>query len=247
MITDHRFELARPWWHAAAGTGSSGSLFLKDIVVSSKPGAHVGAAAVRQAMASVDPGMPILSVRTVKEKVELQFAQQRLIARLTSFFGVLSLVLASVNLYGVIAHDAGRRIGEVGIRIALGATRGDVVRLVLTGAIWLIGAGLSIGLPLMFLTGRLLQEQLYGINPYDPPSRLQRSQHWRSRDCWPRSCRRCASAGRHRWNYCEPNNQSARSGGRSWPTGLDAGSTRRFERRTRGVRFAISSPHGTFR
>jgi len=147
---------------------SAGSLFLHDIVISTKPGANLSAAEVRQAMASVDPGMPIISIQTLREKVDLQFTQQRLTARLTSFFGVLSLILASVGLYGVIAYNAGRRTGEVGVRIALGATRGDVVRLVLKGAIGLIVAGLSIGLPLTFAAGRLLENQLYGIKPYHP-------------------------------------------------------------------------------
>jgi predicted permease len=149
-------------------TKSLGSLFLRDIVILTKPGANLSVADVRQAMASVDPGMPIVSIQTLKEKVGLHFTQQRVIARLTSFFGVLSLILASIGLYGVIAYNAGRRVNEVGVRIALGATRGDVVRLVLKGAFGLILAGLSIGLPLTFAAGRLLENQLYGINPYNP-------------------------------------------------------------------------------
>ena len=149
-------------------TKSLGSLFLHDIVILTRPGASLSMAEVRQAMASVDPGMPIISIQTLKEKVGLQFTQQRLIARLTSFFGVLSLILASIGLYGVIAYNAGRRVSEVGVRIALGATRGDVVRLVLKGAFGLILAGLSIGLPLTFAAGRLLGNQLYGMNPYNP-------------------------------------------------------------------------------
>lgn len=149
-------------------TKSAGSLFLHDIVISTRPGAHLSAAEVRQAMASVDPGVPIISIQTLKEKVDLQFTQQRLTARLTSFFGMLALILASVGLYGVVAYSASRLIGEVGVRIALGATRGDVVRLVLKSAIGLIVAGLSIGLPLTFAAGRLLGNQLYGINPYNP-------------------------------------------------------------------------------
>ncbi len=72
-------------------TKSAGSLFLHDIVILTKPGASLSVAAVRQAMASADPGMPIVSIQTLREKVDLQFTQQRLIARLTSFFGVLSL------------------------------------------------------------------------------------------------------------------------------------------------------------
>jgi ABC-type antimicrobial peptide transport system permease subunit len=120
-------------------------------------------------MASVDPGLPIIAIQTVREKVDLKFTQQRLIARLTSFFGVLSLILVSIGLYGVIAHSVGQRVNEVGVRMALGATRSDVVRLVLSGAFGLIAAGLSIGLPLTLATERLLGNQLYGMNPYSPP------------------------------------------------------------------------------
>jgi len=104
----------------------------------------------------------------LKEQVAGQFAQQRLIARLTSFFGVLSLVLASVGLYGVTAYNAGRRINEIGVRVALGADRGDIVRLVLRGAFGLILFGLFIGLPLAFAAGRVLGNQLYGMSPYNP-------------------------------------------------------------------------------
>jgi len=149
-------------------TKSAGSLYLHDIVISAKPGATLSAAGVRQAMALVDPGMPIISIQTLREKIDLQFTQQRLIARLTSLFGLLSLIIASIGLYGVIAYNAGRRLSEVGVRIALGATRGDVARLVLKDAMALIAAGLTIGLPLTFAAGRLLGNQLYGISPYSP-------------------------------------------------------------------------------
>lgn len=89
-------------------------------------------------------------------------------ARLTSFFGVLSLVLASIGLYGVTAYNARLRVGEIGVRMALGADRGDVVALVLRGALMLIVLGLIIGLPLTFAAGKLLGTQLYGMNPYNP-------------------------------------------------------------------------------
>jgi len=149
-------------------TKNLGSLFLHDIVILIRPGANVSIADVRHAMASVDRGMPIISIQTLREKVGLQFTQQRLIARLTSFFGVLSLILASIGLYGVIAYNAGRRLNEVGVRIALGATRGDVVRLLLKGALGLILVGVSMGLPVTFAVGRLLGNQLHGMNPYNP-------------------------------------------------------------------------------
>jgi len=145
-----------------------GSLFLRDIVILARPGANVPIAAVRQAMASVDPGMPVISIGTLREQVASQFTQQRLLARLTSFFGILSLVLASIGLYGVTAYNAGRRVNEIGVRMALGADRGHVVRLVLRGAFRLILVGLCIGLPMTFAVGRLLGNQLYGMNPYNP-------------------------------------------------------------------------------
>ncbi len=150
-------------------TKSAGSLFLHDIVILARPGARLSAAALREAMTSVDPGLPIIAIQTVREKVDLQFTHQRLIARLTSFFGALSLILASIGLYGVIAYNVGRRVNEVGVRMALGATRGDVVRLVIRGAFGLIAAGLSIGLPLTLAAERLQGSQLYGMNPYSPP------------------------------------------------------------------------------
>jgi ABC-type antimicrobial peptide transport system permease subunit len=119
-------------------------------------------------MASVDPDIPILSIRTLKEQVAGQFIQQRLIARLTSLFGILSLVLASIGLYGVTAYNAERRVGEVGVRIALGADRGHIVRLILRGAFALTLFGLLIGLPLTLAAGRFLGNQLYGMNPWNP-------------------------------------------------------------------------------
>ncbi len=83
-----------------------GSLFLRDIVIATRPGTSVPVASIRQAVAAVDPGIPITSIQTLRERVSSQFTQPRLIARLTSFFGALSLVLASIGLYGVISHNA---------------------------------------------------------------------------------------------------------------------------------------------
>jgi ABC-type antimicrobial peptide transport system permease subunit len=144
------------------------SHFLHDIVIVTGPGASLPIAQVRQAMTSVDPNLPIISIRTLTEQVSSQFTQQRLIARLTSFFGVLSLVLASIGLYGVTAYNVGRRVSEIGVRMALGADRRDVMVLVLRGAFVLILFGLFVGLPVAFAAGRFLGSQLYGMNPYNP-------------------------------------------------------------------------------
>jgi predicted lysophospholipase L1 biosynthesis ABC-type transport system permease subunit len=145
-----------------------GSLFLHDIVIAVRPGANIGAGAIRQALASAAPDLPVLSIRTLDEQVAQQFIQQRMIARLTMLFAVLSLVLASIGVYGVTAYNAGRRAAEIGVRIALGATRRDVIRLVVQGAFGLFLFGLLIGLPSMLVLNRLLGSQLYGMRPYDP-------------------------------------------------------------------------------
>ena len=157
-----------PETQAEYSRGNLGSLFLHDIVILSEAGSAPSNARILQAMASVDPNMPVISIRDLREQVAGQFSQQRLIARLTSFFGVLSLVLASIGLYGITAYNAGLRVGEIGVRIALGADRGHIVTMVLRGALTLIVLGLIIGFPLTFAAGKFLGSQLYGMNPYNP-------------------------------------------------------------------------------
>ncbi len=152
---------------AIATDANPGSHFLHDIVILTKPGADLSAAQLRQAIASIDPNLPIISIRTLREQVANQFTQQRLIARITSLCGVLALILSSIGLYGVTAYNAGRRVSEIGVRMVLGADRGNIVRLVLRGAFGLILFGLLVGLPLTFAAGRFLGTQLYGVNPYN--------------------------------------------------------------------------------
>jgi predicted permease len=157
-----------PEAQAEYAQGNLGSLFLHDIVIPTRPGASLYDAQVRQAMASADPDLPTISIRPLREQVASQFARQRLIARLTSLFGVLSLILASIGLYGVTAYNVGRRTNEIGVRMALGANRGAVTRLMLRGAFLLIAFGLLLGLPLSLATSWVLSSQLYGLNSYDP-------------------------------------------------------------------------------
>jgi len=144
-----------------------GTHFLHDAILQVRPGANLPVAQVRQAMAAAAPDLPVISVRPLREQVAAQFRRQRLIARLTSFFGFLSLVLVSIGLYGVTAYNAGCRTNEIGVRMALGAGRAPVIALVLGGAARLIVCGLLLGLPLAFAAGRFLGSQLYGVNPHD--------------------------------------------------------------------------------
>jgi len=96
------------------------------------------------------------------------FNQDRLIAWLTELFGLLALILACVGLYGVTAYSVARRTSEIGIRMALGANRASVLRLVLQGALIQLALGLVVGIPVTFAGGRLLSSQLYGVKTHDP-------------------------------------------------------------------------------
>src|SRR5205823_7458690 len=122
--------------------------------------------AVRKALADADPTLPVLNMMSFGEQVARNFNQERLIARLTELFGALALVLACVGLYGVTAYAVARRTNEIGIRMALGADRSNVLGLVLRSTLSQIGLGLAIGIPAALAGGRVLASQLYGVNSY---------------------------------------------------------------------------------
>jgi len=169
------FFLAEAQHDVVAKTGADsnpGSHHLHDIILVARPGATVSAAEIRQAIISVDPRLPIESIGTLGEQVSNQFRQQRLIAQLSSFFGILSLVLASIGLYGVTAYNVGRHTSEIGVRLALGATPVQAAALIVRGAFALVAIGLVVGFPLALAVGQFLGSQLYGLNPYDPATAL---------------------------------------------------------------------------
>jgi predicted lysophospholipase L1 biosynthesis ABC-type transport system permease subunit len=124
--------------------------------------------AIRRTLADIDPNLTVLDMMSLSEHFDRNFNQDRLIARLTELFGLLALVLACVGLYGVTAYSVARRTSEIGIRMALGADRGNVLGLVLRGALSQIGLGLAVGIPVALAAGRLLGSQLYGVKSYDP-------------------------------------------------------------------------------
>jgi len=125
-------------------------------------------ALIRNALASVDPNLTVVSLRPFQAQIAGNFDVERLLAQLTSLFGVLALVLASIGLYGVMSYFVARRTGEIGIRMALGATRGSVVAVVMRNAGWQVGLGLVLGIPAALLAGHLMASQLYGVGAYDP-------------------------------------------------------------------------------
>jgi predicted permease len=123
-------------------------------------------------LAELDPNLAISSMRRLQEQVDYTFDQQRAVATLASLFGVIALLLAAVGLYGVTAYTVTRRTNEIGIRMALGASGENVIRLILHGAFWLVAVGLLLGLPLAILAGRLMGAQLYDVRAYDPVALL---------------------------------------------------------------------------
>src|ERR1700733_4026870 len=125
-------------------------------------------AQVRQTVSSVDPSLPIGGITTVTEQVENTLAQQRLIARLTTIFGGLALGLACLGLYGVMSYTVARRTGELGIRLALGASRDALLWLVLRQTLLVIGAGIAAGVLLSLLLAHTITSLLFGLSPYDP-------------------------------------------------------------------------------
>ncbi len=123
---------------------------------------------VRQAVRSVDPNLPIGGVTTLAEQVSSNLAQQRLIARLTTIFGVLALGLACLGLYGVMSYTVARRTSELGIRLALGSSRWNLLGIVLRETLVVIGAGVLVGACLSLAGTRLVNSMLFGLSPHDP-------------------------------------------------------------------------------
>jgi putative ABC transport system permease protein len=122
---------------------------------------------VRRTLADIDPNLTVLDMMSMHEQVERNYNGETLIARLTELFGLLALILACVGLYGVTSYSVARRTGEIGIRMALGADRGNVLKLVLRGALMQLSIGLAIGIPVALASGRLLASQLYGVKSYN--------------------------------------------------------------------------------
>jgi hypothetical protein len=143
---------------ASNNAGEARSHFLHDIVVLMHPGARLSAEQVRRTLAGVDPNLPMMGMQSLRDQVARNFSQQRLVAQLTSLFGILALVLASIGLYGVTAYNVGSRTNEIGLRMALGASRRHVLMLVLRGALLLIAVGLLLGVPLALAAARFLDQ-----------------------------------------------------------------------------------------
>jgi predicted permease len=125
-------------------------------------------APIRNLINQRDSNLPMDEVRTQSEKIDMMLARERIIAQLASFFGLLALVLACVGLYGLLSYEVSRRTREIGIRMALGAQRLDLIRLVVWQGVALAVIGAVVGIGAAFGVARLLKSLLYGVKPADP-------------------------------------------------------------------------------
>jgi predicted permease len=123
---------------------------------------------IKKVLADLDPNLTITSIRTMQQSLALRFDRERAVASLAGLFGIVALLLAAIGLYGVTAYAVAQRTNEIGIRMALGADRASVVRLVLRGASYRVLVGLVLGLPLAIGGGRLMAAELYGVASWDP-------------------------------------------------------------------------------
>ena len=178
MTYDYKKEIRPMFWLSetqtveyddpAFASGEIWSHYLYNIVIWA-PGNPPGMEErVRKALASIDPNFVLYGVDSYDRVLSADFQQENMIATLTSLFGVLGLVLAAVGLYGVMAYTVEQRTSEIGVRMALGADRGQVIKMVLRGAFSQIAIGLALGIPLAIGAGKLMTDQLFGVKPWDP-------------------------------------------------------------------------------
>jgi len=126
--------------------------------------------AIRRTVAALDRNLPVYNLRTLESAIDASLLNERLVASLSAIFGALATLLAVIGLYGVMAYTVEQRTREIGIRVALGAQRTNVVWLVMKEVLAMLAIGFAIGLPAAWLAARLIASLLYGIEPTDPLS-----------------------------------------------------------------------------
>ncbi|HWB99693.1 MAG TPA: FtsX-like permease family protein, partial [Bryobacteraceae bacterium] len=158
----------KPMAFFAGGQGGSREPYLGEMLIRTSRDPGAAAAQVRQAIRSVDSRLTVLNVTTLEAQVSDALSQEALMSKFCGFFGLLALVLAAIGLYGTLAYAVARRTNEIGIRMALGARRADVLWMVLRQSVILVAFGLAIGLPLALVSTRWIRSYLFGVSPTDP-------------------------------------------------------------------------------
>jgi predicted permease len=148
-------------------SGETQSMFMNAMILRFNTPQSDAEALIRRTLAGIDPNLTVMDLRSLDAQVAGNFNGDRLTAQLSSLFGILSLILASVGLYGVMSYYVARRTSEIGIRMALGATRSSVVSMVMRGVLWQVLIGLALGIPSALYAGYLMKSVLYGVGSYD--------------------------------------------------------------------------------
>jgi ABC-type antimicrobial peptide transport system permease subunit len=130
------------------------------------------ASAVRHTVRTIDPSLPLIGLKSQEQQIAESIRGPRMLALLTAVSGAIGLLLACVGLYGIVSYDAKRRTNEIGVRMALGARRYDVVRLVMGQTLWIVTIGALVGLALAVAGSRLIANQLFGVRPSDLPTMI---------------------------------------------------------------------------
>jgi predicted permease len=125
------------------------------------------ASALWQKVSELDRSASLFNVRTIEEEIDRSLLRERLVATITALFGALALALAAIGLYGVLSYGVTRRTRELGIRMAIGATRESIVWLILREAGWVLGLGMALGLGAAWVLGGMVHSLLFGIGPTD--------------------------------------------------------------------------------
>jgi ABC-type antimicrobial peptide transport system permease subunit len=146
------------------------SLGAMNIEVHTRGGAMTMLPELRKAVASLYPNVPLEKPMTQQEQFDKSYALPRMFAVMGGFFGLLAALLVATGLYGMHSFRVSRRTNEIGIRMALGASRAQVLVMVMRESLWVLVAGLAAGIPLTFLAVRPLKSMLYQMSPLDPVS-----------------------------------------------------------------------------
>jgi predicted permease len=131
-----------------------------------EPSAIVGS--IREQVRAIDPELPFFSVRPMTQLVDESLVSRRTPMLLATLFGAVALFLAAVGIYGVLAYQVAQRRKEIGIRLALGSDSRRIFSLIVSEGLWLLGAGLAVGLAGAFAIRKAMETQLYGVQPMDP-------------------------------------------------------------------------------
>ena len=171
VVADAQYYAVRekpvPMAFFSAWQGGGYDAYVGEIMVRTSGDPAGAAAEVRRAVNEIDSRLPILSVGTLKDQIYDSLDQERMITRLCSFFGFLALVLACIGLYGTMSYSVAQRTNEIGIRMALGAERTQVLWMILRESIVLVSLGVVIGLPLAAVAAHSIKSFLFGLPPVD--------------------------------------------------------------------------------